>query len=105
MLQVDGSDQMRYLHHRMQHCSQDEAVIAKARQLAVQRRTAAAPAMHIRPQQVPCTFPVGPLAWHAAQLLHIYDGQQSFSLHVAPAACSSNKLPPNTTELHMMSYP
>jgi hypothetical protein len=53
-LQVDGSDQMRYLHHRMQHCTQDEAVIAQARQLAAQRRTAAAPAMHVRPLQVHC---------------------------------------------------
>lgn len=51
-VQVDGSDQMRYLHHRMQHCTQDEAVIAQARQLAAQRRTAAAPAMHVRPLQV-----------------------------------------------------
>ena len=51
-VQVDGSDQMRYLQHRMQHCALDEAVIAQARQLAAQRRTAAAPAMHVRPLQV-----------------------------------------------------
>lgn len=51
-VQVEGSDQMRYLQHRMQHCPQDEAVLATSRRLALQRRSAAAPAMHIRPLQV-----------------------------------------------------
>lgn len=51
-LQVEGSDQMRYLHHRMQRCPQDQANLARARQLALERQTAAPPAMHMRPLQV-----------------------------------------------------
>ena len=50
--QVEGSDQMRYLHHRMHSCSEEQELLRRAAALAAAREPDHPPPLPLRPLQV-----------------------------------------------------
>ena len=50
--QVEGNDQMRYLHHRMQSCPEEQELLRRASALAAARQPDTPPPLPLRPLQV-----------------------------------------------------
>jgi hypothetical protein len=50
--QVEGNDQMRYLHHRMQSCSEEQELLRRASALAAALEPDTPPPLPLRPLQV-----------------------------------------------------
>jgi len=53
--QVEASDQMRYLHHRMQSCPEERELLRRAAALAAAREPDHPPPLPLRPLQVRTT--------------------------------------------------